>query len=111
MSLPVLPGEPRWDEESDVATENVEKVETPRLWRVLLHNDDYTTMDFVIMILEKIFLLGPVESYSIMMNVHRKGIGVAGIFPREVAETKVAKATDLARANEFPLLVTMEPDE
>jgi ATP-dependent Clp protease adaptor protein ClpS len=94
-------------EESAVA-ESREKVEEPPLFRVLLHNDDYTTMEFVVWVLESVFNLPEDQAIQIMLNVHVRGIGVAGIYTFEVAEMKIAKTTELAREQEFPLLVTME---
>lgn len=86
------------------------KLERPRLWRVLLHNDDYTTQDFVVWVLETVFRKPRGDAFSIMMSVHRSGMGLAGVYTHEVAETKVRKTKDLAEQHEFPLLVTMEPD-
>lgn len=94
-------------EESAVA-ESREKVEEPPLFKVLLHNDDYTTMEFVVWVLQAIFNLSEDLAVQIMLNVHIRGIGVAGVYTYEVAEMKVSKTTDLARENEFPLLCTME---
>jgi ATP-dependent Clp protease adaptor protein ClpS len=76
---------------------------------VLLHNDDYTTMEFVVMVLVTIFHHSEVEAVKIMLHVHKQGMGVAGVFSREVAETRVEQVTRLARAHEFPLKCTMEP--
>lgn len=86
------------------------RLERPRFWRVLLHNDDYTTQEFVVWVLETVFRKPPAEAFAIMMHVHQSGIGVAGIFTHEVAETKVQATRKLAEQNEFPLLVTMEPE-
>jgi ATP-dependent Clp protease adaptor protein ClpS len=86
------------------------KLERPRLWRVLLHNDDYTTQDFVVWVLERVFHKPRAEAFTIMMSVHQSGIGVAGVFTHEVAETKVKATLRLAEDHEFPLLVTMEPE-
>jgi ATP-dependent Clp protease adaptor protein ClpS len=80
----------------------------PEQYRVLLHNDDYTTMDFVIIILETVFHKGPAEAYRIMMRVHTEGQGIAGVYPYEVAETNVEKVHETARANGFPLRATVE---
>jgi len=87
-----------------------QKVEQPRLWRVLLHNDDYTTQDFVVWILESIFNKPPAEAFTIMLSVHRSGLGLAGVYTHDVAETKLKAARQAAEDHEFPLLVTMEPD-
>jgi ATP-dependent Clp protease adaptor protein ClpS len=85
-----------------------EKTEEPPLFKVLLHNDDYTTMDFVVHVLESVFNLPEDQAIQIMLNVHVKGIGVAGVYTYEVAEMKVAKTTAMAREQEFPLLCTIE---
>jgi ATP-dependent Clp protease adaptor protein ClpS len=82
----------------------------PELYRVLLINDDYTTMDFVIEVLETIFHRQPAEAYRIMMAVHTQGKGLCGVYPHEVAETKVTTVIERARENGFPLLAAMEPE-
>lgn len=79
------------------------------MWRVLLHNDDYTTQEFVIWILETVFNLPRADAFTIMMHVHQTGLGIAGLFTRDVAETKVKATRQLAEQHEFPLLVTTEP--
>jgi ATP-dependent Clp protease adaptor protein ClpS len=94
-------------EEAAVA-ESREKVEEPPLFKVLLHNDDFTTMEFVVWVLESIFNMPEEQAIQVMLNVHLRGLGVAGIYTFEIAETKVGKATAMAREQEFPLLVTME---
>jgi ATP-dependent Clp protease adaptor protein ClpS len=88
------------------------KLETkkPELFKVLLLNDDYTTMDFVVEILETVFNKAPAEAYRIMMAVHTQGQGLCGVYPFEVAETKVATVVELARGQGFPLRATMEPE-
>ena len=91
-------------------TRSGEKVQHPRMWRVLLHNDDYTTQEFVVWVLETIFQKPRGEAFAIMMSVHRSGLGVAGIFTHDVAQTKVKKTQQLAEEHEFPLLVTLEPE-
>ena len=87
-----------------------QKLERPRMWRVLLHNDDYTTQDFVVWVLETVFRKPRAEAFSIMLNVHQSGLGVAGIYTHDVAETKMKTTKNLAEQHEFPLLVTMEPE-
>jgi ATP-dependent Clp protease adaptor protein ClpS len=103
---------PRPGEKEDVLTESKteQKLERPRLWRVLLHNDDYTTQDFVVWVLETIFHKPRGEAFTIMMSVHRSGMGVAGVYTHDVAETKLKATRQLAEEHEFPLLVTMEPE-
>jgi len=80
------------------------------MWRVLLHNDDYTTQEFVVWVLESVFRKPRAEAVDVMLRVHLSGIGVAGIFTHDVAETKLRKTRQMAEEHEFPLLVTMEPD-
>src|SRR5262245_61598962 len=87
-----------------------QKLERPRMWRVLLHNDDYTTQDFVVWVLESIFYKPRGEAFAIMMSVHRSGLGVAGVYTHDVAETKLKATQQMAEEQEFPLLVTMEPE-
>lgn len=87
-----------------------QKLEQPRLWRVLLHNDDYTTQDFVVWVLETVFHKGTAEAFDIMLSVHRSGMGIAGVYTHDVAETKLKTTRQLAEEHEFPLLVTMEPE-
>src|SRR5436190_9974227 len=97
--------------ESTLTDSRTEKqVERPRMWRVLLHNDDYTTQDFVVWILESIFHKPRGEAFAIMMSVHQSGMGLAGIYTHDIAETKVKATKQLAEEHEFPLLVTMEPE-
>jgi ATP-dependent Clp protease adaptor protein ClpS len=104
---------PEHDYELDelVLTEDETKLEKPKLYNVLLHNDHFTTMEFVVYVLSEIFQRTESDAVRIMLQVHVQGVGVAGIYTYEVAEMKVAKVTSLARANEFPLLCTMEEAE
>lgn len=102
----MLPPESQFDE-APVA-ESEEQVEEPPLFKVLLHNDDYTTMEFVVQVLESVFNMAEDLAIQIMLNVHLRGVGIAGIYPFEVAEMKVARTTAMARENEFPLLCTIE---
>ena len=82
----------------------------PRLWRVLLHNDDYTAQDFVVWVLETVFRKPRAEAVAIMLSVHRTGLGLAGVFTHDIADTRVRRTQALAEVHEFPLLVTMEPE-
>jgi ATP-dependent Clp protease adaptor protein ClpS len=84
------------------------KKQEPELYKVLLLNDDYSTMDFVIEVLETVFQKSPAEAYRIMIHVHTKGQGLAGVYPWEVAETKVATVTEMAKDAGFPLRATIE---
>ena len=86
------------------------KTKKPPLYKVLLHNDDYTTKEFVVMVLQGVFHKSEVDATRIMMHVHDNGIGVAGVYTYEVAETKIAKTTALARRYEYPLQLSMEPE-
>ena len=89
-------------------TRSEQQVQRPRMWRVLLHNDDYTTQEFVVWVLESIFHKPRGEAFTIMLSVHRTGMGVAGVYTHDVADTKVRATKRLAEEHEFPLLVTME---
>ena len=86
------------------------KTKKPALYRVLLLNDDYTPMEFVVYVLEQFFNKSIEDATRIMFNVHQTGVGVCGIYTLEIAETKVAQVSELARANEHPLQCTMEKD-
>jgi ATP-dependent Clp protease adaptor protein ClpS len=87
----------------DLETLEKPKVERPPLFEVLLHNDDYTTQEFVVYVLERFFHHDAESARQIMLHVHTKGIGVAGVFPRDLAETKVHLVTEFAREHEMPL--------
>ncbi len=84
------------------------KTRRPRLYKVLLLNDDYTTMDFVVYILETVFHKPHEEAVRIMLHVHQRGMGVCGVYTKEIAETKVSMVHDLARKNQYPLRCIME---
>ena len=86
------------------------KTKKPSMYKVLLLNDDYTPMEFVVHILERFFNKNRQEATDIMLHVHRRGVGICGIYTYEVAETKVAQVMDFARANEQPLQCTMEKE-
>ncbi|MDQ3031433.1 MAG: ATP-dependent Clp protease adaptor ClpS [Myxococcota bacterium] len=87
------------------------KVKRPRMYRVLLHNDDYTTREFVVEVLRSVFHLTEAESVRVMLHVHYNGVGVAGVFTREIAETKIAVVERLAKEREYPLRLSMEPED
>lgn len=97
-------------QETGVLLKTRPKTKKPSMYKVLLLNDDYTPMEFVTHVLEKFFTKTKQEATEIMLHVHRRGVGVAGVFTYEVAETKVAKVMDFARANEQPLQCTMEKE-
>ena len=98
------------DSGAGLLEETERKLKKPRRYQVLLHNDDYTTMDFVMMVLINIFHHDETEAMRIMLKVHNEGIGVAGIYSFEVAETKASKTMDLARRDDFPLQCSIEPE-
>ncbi len=100
----------RPDEERGVGVKERPRTHKPRRYKVLLHNDDYTTMDFVIDVLVDFFHKTPTEATHIMLQVHTKGLGVCGIYPYDVAQTKIVLVTEAARAQGMPLKVTMEPE-
>ena len=102
------------DQAPGTGSEVLERTDTktvePSLWKVLLLNDDYTPMEFVVELLESVFDKSPAEAYRIMMMVHTQGKGLCGVYPHEVAETKVTTVISLARNHGFPLLAAMEPE-
>ena len=95
---------------SAVVTQVKPKTQKPSLYRVLLLNDDYTPMEFVVYVLERFFNKSREEATRIMLHVHQHGVGVCGVFTYEVAETKVAQVVDTARRHQHPLQCTMEKD-
>ena len=94
--------------DTGVLVEKKPRLKKPPLFKVVLHNDDFTTMDFVVFVLQHIFGRSEPEAVAIMLAVHRTGAGVAGIYPYEIAKMKADKATTLARSREYPLLCTVE---
>jgi len=97
---------PKIEEELEFALE----VEEPKMFKVLLHNDDYTSMDFVVEVLVDIFHKDHVQAEQIMLQIHQKGKAICGIYTYEIAQMKVEQVRQLAKKNEFPLLATMEED-
>jgi ATP-dependent Clp protease adaptor protein ClpS len=99
------------ERDEGLALEERRKAKRPRRWKVLLHNDDYTTMEFVVEVLIEHFHKSAAEATHIMLQVHQKGVGVAGVYTKDMAETKVAEVTAEARDQGMPLLLTLEPEE
>jgi ATP-dependent Clp protease adaptor protein ClpS len=100
--------DPRTD--GEVLERTKQETKKPELYKVVLLNDDYTTMEFVVQVLESIFHKQPAEAFRIMMMVHTQGKGLCGVYPHEVAETKVQAVLDAAREHGFPLRAAMEPE-
>ncbi|MEL7097990.1 MAG: ATP-dependent Clp protease adapter ClpS [Pseudomonadota bacterium] len=100
-------------DDSDIAviTKAKPKTKRPPLYKVLLLNDDYTPMEFVVHVLERFFGLSHAQAFEIMLTVHKKGVAVVGVFSHEIAETKVAQVMDFARRHQHPLQCTMEKEE
>lgn len=97
--------------DDDVALQEAKpKLKKPQLYKVLLLNDDFTPMEFVVVVLEQFFNKAREQAVQIMLHVHQKGIGVCGVFPRDVAETKVKSVMDFSRDHRHPLQCTMEPE-
>lgn len=99
------------DEEQQSGVATADKVKRPVRYKVLLHNDDYTTMEFVIYVLQKHFGKSFEEATAVMMKVHQDGVGICGVYTFEVAETKAKKVSKDAKANGHPLLCTIEPEK
>src|SRR3954464_2384947 len=87
------------------------KVERPKLWKVILLNDDYTPREFVVMVLKSVFRMGEEIAHRVMLTAHQKGACVIAVFTRDVAETKAKEATELGKAKGYPLFFTTEPEE
>ena len=108
----VVDGERRFDTEGEgeeaLATEEERRTRRPRRYKVILHNDDFTTQEFVVAILQRYFHKDHAEATHVMLQVHFTGRGVAGVYPRDVAETKVSEVTAEARAHGYPLMLTTE---
>lgn len=98
------------DSETGVITKTVTKTAKPPMYKVLILNDDYTPMEFVIFVLERFFSMSHQQAFDLMLTVHKKGIAVVGVFSHEVAETKVSQVMDAARQKQHPLQCTMEKE-
>jgi ATP-dependent Clp protease adaptor protein ClpS len=103
----------KFDHDEGVVTEQKtrEEVKRPALYKVLIHNDNYTTREFVVDVLRNIFHHTETDATRIMLFVHHQGVGVAGVYPYEVAEVKARRTEQLAREHEFPLRLTLEPED
>ncbi len=103
---------PGWEDEHEggVVTKTQKTVKKPPLYKVLLHNDDYTTTEFVVYILASVFHKSEGDAVRIMLAVHQSGLGIAGVYTYEIAEAKVNKVSQIAKAHDFPLLCTLEEE-
>ncbi len=101
------------DPDSEVLTESQteKKLQKPPLFKVLLHNDNYTTREFVVAVLKEVFHKSDTDAVQIMLHVHYNGVGVAGVYTYDVAQTKIKTVEKLARENEFPLRLSLEPED
>lgn len=99
------------DDDTSILTATKPKTKRPPLYKVLLLNDDFTPMEFVVHVLERFFGLNHAQAFEIMLVVHKKGVAVVGVFSHEIAETKVAQVMDFARRHQHPLQCTMEKEE
>ena len=105
-----MPDFPEFEVDGAVMTESATRLEKPPLYKAILHNDDFTTMEFVVFVLNHVFLRSADEAFAIMLKVHHEGIGIAGVYSFEIANMKAEKAMNLARAQEYPLLCTVEEE-
>ncbi len=101
---------PDREQDFDVLTESETRLKKPPLYKVLMHNDDFTTMEFVVYVLRAVFHKSDTEAFAIMLKVHQAGVGLAGVYTHEVAQMKAEKCINLARENEYPLLCTIEEE-
>jgi ATP-dependent Clp protease adaptor protein ClpS len=100
---------PQIEDDGELAVEEEIRYDEPRKYAVIVHNDDYTTMEFVVYILQHYFYKTEEEAVQVMMKVHKAGKGLAGIFSFEIAETKVSQVSEKARSEDYPLKCTLEP--
>ncbi|MDE5791209.1 MAG: ATP-dependent Clp protease adaptor ClpS [Muribaculaceae bacterium] len=96
-------------EQFNVKEKSSVRTREPRKYKVIFHNDDFTTMEFVVQVLKEVFYKSELESYSIMMDVHKRGKGVAGVYTYDLAVSKSDRAIEMAREEGFPLKITVEP--
>ncbi|MCL2449519.1 MAG: ATP-dependent Clp protease adapter ClpS [Polyangiaceae bacterium] len=108
--MPPDPRAPSRDHDEETDVEERQKTAVPRRYKVIFHNDDYTTMEYVVEVLRRFFHKSETEALHIMLTVHKKGRAVAGVYPRDVAETKIAEVTQDAQQHGHPLLLTTEPE-
>ncbi|MCO4794108.1 MAG: ATP-dependent Clp protease adapter ClpS [Bacteriovoracaceae bacterium] len=106
---PILSEDGDDEGESGVATISRTKVKRPKQFKVLLHNDDYTTMEFVVYVLQRFFGKNADQAQAVMLKVHMEGVGICGVYTHEIAETKVSQVSKSAKENGHPLMCTMEP--
>ncbi len=100
---------PEYERDGDLAVEERQRLKRPRKFHVIFHNDDYTTMEFVVYALEEFFHKNETEATQIMLEVHHKGYGIVGVYTRDIAESKVEQVMDAAKEHGHPLQVTAEP--
>ena len=98
------------DGNTGVIVETRPRTKKPSMYKVLMLNDDYTPMEFVVHVLERFFAMNTEQATQVMLHVHRRGVGICGVFPYEVAETKVTQVMDFARQHQHPLQCTLEKD-
>ncbi|MGN0280691.1 MAG: ATP-dependent Clp protease adaptor ClpS [Prevotella sp.] len=98
-------------EQSNIRERQRIDIQEPRRYKVIIHNDDFTTMEFVVMILEQVFFLDPAKAQTLMLQVHQSNKAVVGIYTYDIAVSKARKATIMARKEGFPLRLTVEPEE
>jgi ATP-dependent Clp protease adaptor protein ClpS len=108
---PKKPERPATRGETGLALDERTRTKKPPMYKVLLHNDDYTTKEFVVFVLQSIFQRSESDAVAIMSHVHNHGVGIAGVYTFEIAETKVTKTVQLARSHEYPLQLSIEPSE
>lgn len=100
---------PNEERESGLSVQETKpELKRPPMYKVLLLNDDYTPMEFVVLVLETFFRMGREKATQIMLHVHTRGVGVCGVYTRDIAETKVSQVNDFSRSNQHPLMCTME---